>query len=219
MIKNIIFDFDGVLVDSEAIIAKSFSKYLADKNIFFSEKQFYEQAGKKTIEIVSEISSKYGTLDQKLFYQDLMSISNNLYSKYLKPIDGIIKFLENTDHKRYIGSNNTKQKIINGLRKVNLHNHFKSSSIFSFDIVKKAKPLPDIYLKPFEVDNLQKKETIIIEDSLVGVKAAVAAGVRVVVITAGSHWYEGRSKKELHEAGAFEVVNSFTEMLKLINKL
>ena len=54
---------------------------------------------------------------------------------------------------------------------------------------------------------------------MVGVKAAVAAGVRVVVITVGSHWYEGRSKKELYEAGAFEVVNSFTEMLKLINKL
>ncbi len=219
MIKNIIFDFDGVIVDSEAIIAKSFSRYLSDRNITFSEKQFYEQAGKKTIEIVSEISSKYDTLEPKLFYQDLMSISNTLYTKYLKPTEGIITFLENTNHKRYIGSNNTKQKIINGLRKVNLYNHFKRSSIFSFDIVKKAKPLPDIYLKPFEVDNLQKKETIIIEDSLVGVKAAVAAGVRVAVITAGSHWYEGRSKKELYEAGAFEVVNSFAEMLKLINKL
>ena len=76
-----------------------------------------------------------------------------------------------------------------------------------------------LILEKVEVDNLQKKETIIIEDSLVGVKAAVAAGVRVVVITVGSHWYEGRSKKEFYEAGAFEVVNSFTEMLKLINKL
>ena len=219
MIKNIIFDFDGVLVDSEAIIAKSFSRYLADRDITFSEKQFYDQAGRKTIEIVTEISSKYDTLDPKLFYQDVMDISNNLYTDYLEPTEGIINFLENTNHNRYIGSNNIKQKIINGLRKVNIYKHFKSSSIFSFDIVQKAKPMPDIFLKPFEVDNLQKKETIIIEDSLVGVKAAVAAGVRVVVITVVSHLYEGRSKKELYEAGAFEVVNSFTEMLKLINKL
>ncbi len=219
MIKNIIFDFDGVLVDSEAIIAKSFSRYLADRNITFSEKQFYDQAGRKTIEIVTEISSKYDTLDPKLFYQDVMNISNNLYTDSLEPTEGIINFLDNTNHNRYIGSNNIKQKIINGLRKVNIYKHFKSSSIFSFDIVQKAKPMPDIFLKPFEVDNIQKKETIIIEDSLVGVKAAVAAGVRVVVITVGSHWYEGRSKKELYEAGAFEVVNSFTEMLKLINKL
>ena len=41
----------------------------------------------------------------------------------------------------------------------------------------------------------------------------------MVVITAGSHWYAERSRKELLEAGAFEVVNSFHEMLELIDKL
>ena len=87
------------------------------------------------------------------------------------------------------------------------------------DMVKNPKPEPDIYLKILNENSLNNNETIIIEDSLVGVKAGVAAGVRVIVITAGSHWHSERSTQEFYEAGVFEVVNSFTEMLKLINKL
>ena len=49
MIKNIIFDFDGVLVDSEILVAKAMRKYLAEKNIMFEEKEFSKFAGKKNI--------------------------------------------------------------------------------------------------------------------------------------------------------------------------
>ena len=53
MINNIIFDFDGVLVDSEIIVGKAFSKYLAGKNIFFTEKEFSQTyAGNKTMNVV-----------------------------------------------------------------------------------------------------------------------------------------------------------------------
>ena len=49
MIKNIIFDFDGVIADSEILVAKAFSKYLESIHIFFSEKEFSKYAGKKTV--------------------------------------------------------------------------------------------------------------------------------------------------------------------------
>ena len=48
MIKNVIFDYDGVLVDSEYLIAKSLSQYLAKRKIIFTEKEFFELAGNKT---------------------------------------------------------------------------------------------------------------------------------------------------------------------------
>ena len=56
MIKNIIFDFDGVLVDSEILVARSFCRYLSERNIIFDEKEFSKFAGKKTIQVVSELS-------------------------------------------------------------------------------------------------------------------------------------------------------------------
>ena len=219
MVKNIIFDFDGVLVDSEGLIAKSFSEYLSKRNITFTEKQFYEYAGKKTVQIVSELSSIYNIADSDIFFEDIIKFSNQLYENDLQPIEGAKEFLEKTNHNRFIGSNNIKHKILKGLKKIKFDKYFTESSVYSFDLVQKPKPLPDIFLQPFKLHDIKKNETIIIEDSLVGVKAGVAAGLRVVVITAGSHWYAERSRKELLEAGAFEVVNSFHEMLELIDKL
>ena len=52
MIKNIIFDFDGVLVDSEILVAKSFCKYLSNIDILFNEEEFASYAGKKTIQVI-----------------------------------------------------------------------------------------------------------------------------------------------------------------------
>ena len=62
-------------------------------------------------------------------------------------------------------------------------------------------------------------ETVIIEDSSIGIQAGVAAGIKVIGITAGSHWYKGRSNKELYASGAYEVVNNYDDMLLLISKL
>ena len=56
MIKNIIFDFDGVLVDSEVLVARSLSIYLAERNIEFEEKEFSKLAGKKTTQIITTYS-------------------------------------------------------------------------------------------------------------------------------------------------------------------
>ena len=58
MIKNLIFDFDGVLVDSEILVGKAFSKYLQSLGFNFNEKDFYKYAGKKTIQVVSDLSDK-----------------------------------------------------------------------------------------------------------------------------------------------------------------
>ena len=54
MIKNIIFDFDGVLVDSEMLVAQSFCRYLCERNIQFTENDFSQFAGKKTVNVISE---------------------------------------------------------------------------------------------------------------------------------------------------------------------
>ena len=83
-------------------------------------------------------------------------------------------------------------------------------------MVNKPKPYPDIYLKVVNDNNLIKAETIIIEDSSVGIKAGVAANIKVIGLTAGGHWYKERSNKELFEAGASDVVDNFNQIINLI---
>ncbi len=218
MIKNIIFDFDGVLVDSEILAAKAFSRYMIRFGVDLNEKEFANFAGNKTVNVVEILSKKYSINDKKKFYNDIMNIASNIYKNELTIINGAYNFINNKKLNLFIGSNSTKNRIIDGLQKVKLDKFFKPEQVYSFDLVKNPKPYPDIYLKVVKDNNLNKDETIIIEDSVIGIKAAVNAGVKVIGFTAGGHWHENRDEKELLEAGAILVTNDYNKIDKIIEE-
>ena len=216
MIKNIIFDFDGVLVDSEILVAKAFAKYMQNFGIDIDEKEFASFAGKKTVQVIEILSKKYSIKDQEKFFRDIMEIASNIYKKELTTVKGAYDFVSNHKFNMFIGSNSMKERIIDGLQRVKLDKYFKPEQVYSFDLVDNPKPDPDVYLKALEDNKLIKTETIIIEDSAVGVMAGVAANVKVIGLTAGGHWHEKRDEKELLEAGAFAVTNDYKKVFKLI---
>ena len=219
MIKNIIFDFDGVLVDSEILVAKAMKKYLAGRKIKFEKKEFSKFAGKKTFQVISELSLLFKIPDQESFFNDIMSIADALYSNELEVVFGLNHFLQNTNHNRFIGSNSGRDRILRGLKKAGIDNYFNEDSISSFDEVGKPKPEPDVYQRLIDISTLDTKETIIIEDSAIGIQAGVATGVKVIGLTAGKHWHKDRSDQELLDSGAYAVVKNYKDMLLLINKL
>ena len=216
MIKNIIFDFDGVLVDSEILVAKAFVKYMKNFGIELDEKEFANFAGKKTVQVIDILSQKYSIKDQQKFSTDIQDISLNIYKNELTTVEGAYEFVSKTKLNLYIGSNSLKDRIIDGLQRVELNKYFKPEQVYSFDLVEKPKPSPDVYLKAIKDNNLNKKHTIIIEDSMVGVKAGVSAGVKVIGLTAGGHWYENRDEKDLLEAGAIAVTNNYKKIKEII---
>jgi len=218
MIKNIIFDFDGVLVDSEILVAKAFAKYMQNFGVVIDEKEFVNFAGKKTVQIIDILSQKYLIKDQQKFFVDIMDIASNIYKKELTTVEGAYDFISKSNLNLFIGSNSLKDRIIDGLERVELNKYFKPEQVYSFDLVDKPKPDPDIYLKAIEDNNLNKNHTIIIEDSVVGVKAGVSAGVKVIGLTAGGHWHENRDEKELFDAGAFTVTNDYQKIPEIIEK-
>ena len=216
MIKNIIFDFDGVLVDSEILVAKAFAKYMQKFGIEVDEKEFASFAGKKTVQVIDILSKKYSIEDQQKFFTDIMDVASNIYKKELTTVKGAYDFVSNLKLNIFIGSNSMKERIIDGLQRVRLDKYFQPKQVYSFDLVDKPKPDPDIYLKAIQDNNLLKNQTIIIEDSAVGVMAGAAAGIKVIGLTAGGHWHEKRDEKELLEAGAFIVANDYKKILKII---
>ena len=216
MIKNIIFDFDGVLVDSEILVAKAFAKYLQNFQIDVNEREFANFAGKKTVQVINELSQKYSIKDQDKFFTDIMKIASNIYKKELTTVSGAYDFVSNQKLNLYIGSNSMKDRIIDGLERVDLNKYFKAEQVYSFDMVDKPKPDPDIYLKVIEDNNLIKNQTIIIEDSAVGVMAGVSAGIKVIGLTAGGHWHESRDETELLDVGAFAVTSDYKKVIELI---
>ena len=219
MIKNIIFDFDGVLVDSETIVLKAFSKYMQECRIKINEKELANLVGKPTVVVIDILSEKYFPEVKKKFSDDIMNIASNIYKKELKKIVGVEEFLEKSKHNLYIGSNSMKNRIVDGLKRVGLEKYFNSNQIYSLDLVDNPKPHPDIYLKAVNDNDLIIDETIIIEDSVVGVKAGQDANVKVIGLTAGGHWGENRDEKELINAGAIATANNYNKIQEIIESL
>ena len=219
MIKNIIFDFDGVLVDSETIVLKAFSKYMQECRIKTNEKELANLVGKPTIVVIDILSEKYFPENKKEFSDDIMNIASNIYKKELKKIFGVEEFLEKSKHNLYIGSNSLKDRILDGLKRVGLEKYFNSNQIYSLDLVDNPKPHPDIYLKAVNDNDLIIDETIIIEDSVVGVQAGQDANVKVIGLTAGGHWNKNRDEKELINAGAIATANNYNKIKEIIESL
>ena len=219
MIKNIIFDFDGVLVDSETIVLKAFIKYMQECRIKTNEKELANLVGKPTIVVIDILSEKYFPENKKKFSDDVMNIASNIYKKELKKIVGVEEFLEKSKHNLYIGSNSLKDRILDGLKRVGLEKYFNSNQIYSLDLVDNPKPHPDIYLKAVNDNDLIIDETIIIEDSVVGVQAGQDANVKVIGLTAGGHWNKNRDEKELINAGAFVTANDYNKIQEIIESL
>ena len=219
MIKNIIFDFDGVIVDSEVLASKAFSKYFSKFDLSIKEEQFYKYAGKKTVEVIDLLSAKYKIKNKEKFTNEIFDIVAEIYFKDLKLVDGAKDYIIKSERNHFIGSNSNKDRIMDGLKLVDLDEFFLSDQVYSFDMVKRPKPDPDIYLKVLNDNSLNIKETVIIEDSGVGVKAATAARVRVFGLTAGKHWHSNRDTDELFDNGALNVFSDYESLGKAIEEL
>ena len=219
MIKNIIFDFDGVIVDSEVLASKAFSKYFSKFDQSIKEEQFYKYAGKKTVEVIDLLSAKYKIENKETFTNEIFDIVAEVYSRDLKLVDGAKDYISKSNRDHFIGSNSNKDRIMDGLKLVDLDKIFLSDHVYSFDMVERPKPDPDIYLKVLNDNSLNIQETIIIEDSGVGVKAASSAGVRVFGLTAGKHWHSNRDKNELFDNGALNVFSDYISLGNAIEEL
>ena len=219
MIKNIIFDFDGVIVDSEILASKAFFTYLNNKGHNLREEDFYGYAGMKTLQVIDILSKKYQIIQKEKFSSDIFEIVSQIYSNNLEPVKGFENFIKNSKRNHFIGSNSNKDRIIKGLKIVGFSNYFSNDKIFSFDMVKNPKPKPDIYLKVINENKLRLEETIIIEDSAIGVKAGYLAGIKVYGLTAGKHWHLNRDKNELYDNGALEIFDDYQSLRYAIEEL
>ena len=124
MIKNIIFDFDGVIVDSEVLASKAFAKYFSKFDYTIKEEQFYKYAGKKTVDVIDILSVKYNIEDKEKFANDIFDIVSEVYSKDLKLVDGVKDFISKSNRNHFIGSNSNKDRILAGLKFVGLDKFF-----------------------------------------------------------------------------------------------
>jgi len=177
MIKCIIFDCDGTLVDSEYLCNFALEIKLREYNIKESANemalQFREE---KLSKIIKSLEIKHNLHFDEKFVSSYRLIVEKLFEKSLKPIDGIINALEKINLPICVASSGPLIKIEQSLSITNLKHYF-NNNIFSSYEINSWKPDPGLFLYAAEKMGFTAAHCAVVEDSELGIKAALAANM------------------------------------------
>jgi len=219
MPELIIFDFDGVIADSEtlanSVLAEVISE-LGHPTTLDDSIRLY--MGKRAHEVVAAIEAR---LDRALpvdFAARLQKRTLDRLERELTIIEGAQEYIRTfASIPQCIASSSSLERLELCLRVLGLTDVFKSN-VFSASQVKRGKPHPDIFLYAVQQMGIEPTCTIVIEDSVSGVQAGVAAGTTVIGLLAASHISSGH-EEQLRSAGAHHVARTFADATNITNSL
>jgi len=182
MIKAVIFDLDGVMVDSERVHIEAEKQTMLKYGVRISSEELRRYTGTTARFMFTELVEKYklNTTFEKIF-SEKEEILFKLMEKDVQPTKGIIELLEKLKReniKLAIASSSHKRLITYVLEKLNIVDLF--DSIVSSEDVIYGKPNPEIFLRAANELNVNPVECSVIEDSKLGVEAAKSAGMKCV---------------------------------------
>jgi HAD superfamily hydrolase (TIGR01549 family) len=211
----LIFDFDGVIADSEALANTVLAEFVTRLGHPTSlEDSLQRYTGSRWNDVIAQIESAIGKPVPTGFSDDLKSATLDRFRSDLKEVSGAGKFIKTFSHlPRCIASSSSIDRLKLCLEVLDLTDKF-GGNVFSADMVPRGKPHPDIFLLAAGRLGVKPGSCLVIEDSTGGIKAAVAAGMTAVGLCAASHIRDGHHQK-LREAGAVHLANSWDEVEKI----
>ena len=186
-IGHIIFDCDGVLVDSEPLSMRVDVEILAENGVVMSEHEAHARfVGKTFAAMIEEVEREFGVR----FPPDASAQKDRrllkLYERQLQVVDGVAAALRNIGRQIYsVASNSPAERVAASLRIAGLTPYF-GDRITTFEHVARPKPEPDVFIEAARRAGFRPQDCMVIEDSVTGVTAAHAAGCVVVGFT-GTH--------------------------------
>lgn len=185
MIKAVIFDMDGVIVDSEPLHYKVFMEYTKSNfGLSISDEEYNTFIGTTNLHIYSTLQQKYGIegdLESLIEDYEEKCLDFLLSSKSEKPIQGVdvlVKNLHKNKIKLALASSSPKKSINAILGLFDLDQFFDVK--VSGQEVEHSKPAPDIFLRAAELLRVSPQECLVFEDSRNGVMAAKTAGMQCI---------------------------------------
>jgi HAD superfamily hydrolase (TIGR01509 family) len=179
-IDGIIFDSDGTLVDSETLSAQTISGILADNGVSVSIDDILERfRGTRFATFAAELLADYPVAGIEDFTHAFRARSVALFSRELKPMNGALALVRDIRIEKCVASNGPMDKIETCLGVTGLLPHFIGRIASAYD-VQSWKPDPGLILHAASIMRVSPDRCLLVEDSLAGVQAGLAAGVAVV---------------------------------------
>ncbi len=216
----IIFDCDGVLIDSEILAARVDCEILAGLGYETTPEELAHRfAGFTTERIFKSIGEEIGRPIPEDVIRRAERETDRRLAEQVDPIEGVHQMLDSFDDPRCICSNSRGERLKLSLSKAGLWDRFRPYVFSARDVGEgRGKPAPDVFLHAAKVFETNPAEAIVVEDSVAGVTGAVAAGMRVIGFTGASHSWPGHGDA-LTDAGALTVVRRLTDIPATVKAL
>ncbi len=216
----IIFDCDGVLVDSEALSISLEVGLLEEAGFSVSADEITERfVGMTYSGMIQTLEEEQGRRAPPALRQTIEETVLEAIRSRLTAVSGMKQVLEHLEKRgipRSVASSSNLDRVALSLEVTGLRGLFESGSLFSAEMVECGKPAPDLFLHTARTLGFDPAACIVIEDSPHGVIAAAAAGMRPIGFLGGSH--TGPTLKErLLAAGAQQVVDCAESLLPLLD--
>jgi HAD superfamily hydrolase (TIGR01509 family) len=200
----IIFDCDGVLVDSEVLSCRCLSQALAGHGINLDLDQALDLFLGRNVTAVLEHYEALGLSIPERFSTELRAGVRAAFLTALCPIEGVNSVLEGLQIPHCVASSSDVDRVSFSLSLTGLAPHF-DTRLYTSQMVERGKPAPDLFLYAAERMKADPRRTLVIEDSISGVRAGKAAGMTVWGFVGGSHYQSRDGKAMLYQAGADRV--------------
>jgi HAD superfamily hydrolase (TIGR01509 family) len=216
----IIFDCDGVLVDSEIIAAQVESKLLTEAGYPIEAADLAERfSGMSWKDILLTVEKEANIPIQANLLDTTEKLLDEKLARNVKGIPGVGLAVARIDLPRCICSNSSSKRLKAMLTRAGTYELFAPHIFSARDVgEKRTKPAPDIFLHAAETLNADAANTIVIEDSVHGVEGAIAAGMRVVGFTGASHSFPSHADR-LTEVGAETVISRLSDLPAVVEAL
>lgn len=210
-IELVVFDCDGVLVDSEMLASTVLAEQLQDCGLSITADDCRQQfTGRSLSSVIDMVERQWLVKLPDDFLIKLRQRDVIVFEKELRPIAGVAEVLEGLSLPFCVASSGGLIKIRHSLTLTGLINHFEPH-IFSAEQVAKGKPAPDLFIHAARTMGVAPEKCLVIEDSVAGVTAAIAAGMMVLGFAGGSH-ITPETMTALQRAGAKEVIDNMTDL-------
>ncbi len=184
----LVFDCDGVLVDSEVLVMEVEAALLTEAGFPLTTDEIADHfVGLSYASMMAALGQRHGRPVPEALSRRVQQAALDLFPDHLRPVPGMADLLDGSDRPRCVASSSDLDRIELSLRVTGLADRFAPGSIFSAQMVERGKPAPDLFLLAAATIGAEPRSCLVIEDSTAGVAAARAAGMEVVGLVAGGH--------------------------------
>ena len=216
--ETLIFDCDGVLVDSEIVAEATLVQQLGQLLPDIPEDVALRQAlGMTTAAILAQLERQSMHLLPADALERIDGAIEARLAEELSAVEGVAETLARIELPLAIVSNSRRRRVLASLAVTGLDARLGEVPLFTADEVERPKPAPDLYLLAARRLGRAPGDCLVVEDSVSGVTAAHAAGMTVIGFTGASHIEAGHAER-LHQAGAWRVLPAMHGLEALIQQ-